>query len=93
MDGSEFAVRAVATSRMVEDMDFVDCGEVGMSGNAFEGHSFPKLRVANFDRCFNDSADGSDFVVRAVATSRVIEYKNFFVCGGGGLSWEAFEGQ
>ena len=27
----------------------------------------PEMRVANFHRCFDRSADGSDFVVRAVS--------------------------
>ena len=60
-DGSEFVVRAVATSRMIEDMDFSRCGKVGMSWNALEGHSFPKLRVANFENFFDDAADGYEF--------------------------------
>ena len=72
-DGYEFVVRAVATSRMIEDMISSWCREVGMSWNALEGHSLPKLRVANFENFFDDSADGYEFVVRAVATSRMIE--------------------
>ena len=53
-DGSEFVVRAVATSRMIEDIIFLGAEKVGMSWNALEGHSFPKLRVANFENFFDD---------------------------------------
>ena len=64
-----------------------------MSWNALEGHSFPKLRVANFENLFDGSADDYEFVVRAVTTCRMIEAMMFSGCGKVGLIWKALEGQ
>ena len=71
----------MATSAVLEDVSFDDCKKAGKAWKHWDGASFPNLKKANFERCFYDSEEGSEFVVAAMATSAVLEDVSFTACG------------
>merc|ERR1711957_850089 len=89
--GAEYVVQAVATSRALESLDFTDCKMVGKAWQHFEGHDFPQLKLASFDRVLIDSGTGAEYVLQAIAKSRALESLDFSYCRLVGKAWKHLE--